>query len=259
MYLGSTKRFTSWVIAGVTASGLAMAEDNAIQAPDVMPTALVLGADDAPQGILLGGKLIEPTASDVVMPDTDTASIGEELEDGDGDGDGIIIASHAMAQHDAPPMTLVDALTRAEVFGYHEPLLNALNALPSCTDEIATYYGIPVDILASVRWQESRSRGMDVGRVCGNNRNGTCDIGAMQINTWWLDEGHLDPFGISENDLLENECTNLAVGAWVLHQNYDAYGEWDAALAAYNAGSPTSPVGRDYATSVLSRLGDRIP
>ena len=60
-----------------------------------------------------------------------------------------------------------------------------------------------------------------------------------------------------ERELLENECTNIAVGTWILYDNITRYGEWEAALAAYNAGSPDSPVGQQYANEVLSILGDQ--
>ncbi|EHA15291.1 MULTISPECIES: lytic transglycosylase domain-containing protein [Halomonadaceae] len=133
-------------------------------------------------------------------------------------------------------------------------------ALPDCAPEIADYYQVPIEIVAAVRLQESGSRGQLVGRI-GPNENGTYDLGAMQVNTWWLDQetnrSYLQQWGITERELLENECTNIAVGTWILYDNITRYGEWEAALAAYNAGSPDSPVGQQYANEVLATLGDQ--
>lgn len=133
-------------------------------------------------------------------------------------------------------------------------------ALPDCAVEIAAYYEVPIQVVAAVRQQESGSRGQAVGRI-GPNSNGTYDLGAMQINTWWLDpetnRNHLQQWGITEQELLENECTNIAVGTWILYENITRYGDWEAALAAYNAGSPESPVGQQYANQVLATLGDQ--
>lgn len=133
-------------------------------------------------------------------------------------------------------------------------------ALPDCAIEIADYYQVPIEIVAAVRQQESGSRGQAVGRV-GPHSNGTYDLGAMQINTWWLDQqtnrNYLQQWGITEQELLENECTNIAVGTWILYENITRFGDWEAALAAYNAGNPTLPVGQRYASQVLSILGDQ--
>ena len=119
-------------------------------------------------------------------------------------------------------------------------------ALPDCVPEIADYYQVPIEIVAAVRLQESGSRGQLVGRI-GPNKNGTYDLGAMQVNTWWLDQetnrNYLQQWGI--------------VGTWILYDNITRYGEWEAALAAYNAGSPNSPAGQQYANEVLATLGDQ--
>lgn len=124
-------------------------------------------------------------------------------------------------------------------------------ALPDCVPEIAAYYDVPPAIIAAVQKVESSTRGQDVGKV-GPNRNGTYDLGAMQINTWWLDK--VNQWGIDEQELLENECTNFAVGTWILHQNLVQYGDLKAALSAYNTGRPDSESGLQYANRVFRLL-----
>jgi len=129
--------------------------------------------------------------------------------------------------------------------------------LPDCGLEIAEYYDVPVELVAAVRQAESGPLGQGAGRV-GPNSNGTYDLGAMQINTWWLEESNgmsLQQWGIDEHELLENECTNIAVGTWILHKNLHRHGDLEAALSAYNTGQPDSTVGRQYAQRVLNLMG----
>ena len=120
--------------------------------------------------------------------------------------------------------------------------------LPDCVPEIAAYYQVPTEIIAAVQQVESGAKGQDAGKV-GPNKNGTYDLGAMQVNTWWLPK--LNQWGIDEQELLENECTNIAVGTWILHQNLNQYGDLTAALSAYNTGRPDSEIGLEYANRVL--------
>lgn len=117
--------------------------------------------------------------------------------------------------------------------------------LPDCVDEVAQIYQIPVALLRAVRVVEGGRR----GAVVGPNRNGTHDLGAMQINSAWLPT--LGAYGIDREDVLGNDCTNLAVGAWVLRQSVDKYGTWEDAISAYNTGRPL-PAGRRYYAKVLS-------
>ena len=101
----------------------------------------------------------------------------------------------------------------------------------ACFDEAAARYGLPVPLLKAISRVESSGRPTAVNK----NRNGTRDIGHMQINTGWLPT--LQHFGISE-DRLFDVCTNTYVGAWILAQNISKLGySWDA-IGAYNAVSP---------------------
>lgn len=127
--------------------------------------------------------------------------------------------------------------------------------LPACIYEIADYYEVPIELIAAVKFAES-SNMSEVGKI-GPNRNGTYDLGIMQINTWWLEDAgdsSLIHWGIDEQELLSNPCTNLAVGTWILHQNLSRYKDTKKALAAYNAGKPNSSEGLKYAEKILQRL-----
>lgn len=119
--------------------------------------------------------------------------------------------------------------------------------LPNCAAEIAAYYEVPIELLAAVRIAE----GGELGKTGPENRDASVDIGPMQINSWWLPR--LQAFGISREDLLHNECTNLGVGAWILSEEYRRFGDWYRAIAAYNVGADDAagPVGQRYMRRVV--------
>lgn len=117
--------------------------------------------------------------------------------------------------------------------------------LPDCAYKVSQLYQIPVSLLRAIHAVE----GGWSGAVVGPNKNGTHDLGAMQINTAWLPV--LGAFGITRADVVDDDCTNLAIGAWVLRQSVEKYGTWEDAISAYNTGRPL-PAGKRYYTKVLA-------
>ncbi len=101
----------------------------------------------------------------------------------------------------------------------------------ACWDAAANRYGINSELLYAIARTES---GLDA-KAIGTNRNGSRDLGLMQINSWWLPT--LAKFGIHEADLFD-ACTSIHVGAWILAQNVSRYGYTWEAVGAYNATSP---------------------
>jgi soluble lytic murein transglycosylase-like protein len=65
------------------------------------------------------------------------------------------------------------------------------------------------------------------------NRNGTVDVGLMQINSIWSDQ-----LG-STWESLDDPCTNVMVGAWVLSQCVQDYGYTWQAVGCYHSRTPT--------------------
>lgn len=129
-------------------------------------------------------------------------------------------------------------------------LAGALCAWPAlaadlCFEQAGTRYGVSPLVLRAIARQESRMNPKALNR----NRNGTRDIGIMQINSSWL--GFLARYQISEADLLDS-CTNIHVGAWILGSNFQRMGvSWEA-LGAYNAVSPEKRA--RYASQVINHL-----
>ena len=101
----------------------------------------------------------------------------------------------------------------------------------ACWNEAAARYQVDSSLLYAIAQTESGMNPLAVGR----NRNGSRDIGLMQINSAWLPT--LAAYGISERDLFQ-PCTSIHVGAWLLAHNFQRLGyNWDA-VGAYNAVSP---------------------
>ena len=115
------------------------------------------------------------------------------------------------------------------------PLL-ALVTIPiaskaACFEEAASRYQVPSVLLKAISRVESAGNPNALNR----NKDGSVDIGHMQINSRWLPK--LSHFGISR-DQLWDPCTNTLVGAWILAQNVQRIGySWNA-VGAYNASSP---------------------
>jgi soluble lytic murein transglycosylase-like protein len=127
----------------------------------------------------------------------------------------------------------------------------ALADLDACFAKAARRYNVAGELLYAIAAQESRLDPAAVGR----NGDGSRDIGVMQINSWWLPK--LAEYGIDERHLQE-PCTNVSVGAWILAGNIARFGyTWDA-VGAYNAGTGDTEIIRmrreAYAHKVANQL-----
>lgn len=78
------------------------------------------------------------------------------------------------------------------------------------------------------------------------NRDGSWDVGLMQINSRWLPT--LSRHGITAEQLWE-PCVSIHVGAWILAGNFRRLGfNWEA-VGAYNA--RRQDLRMSYARSVI--------
>ncbi len=78
-----------------------------------------------------------------------------------------------------------------------------------CINEAAIEFNIPAKLIIALL---SIERGK-VGKIRAN-KNGSYDMGPMQINSSWLPE--LKKHGISREDIIFNPCVNVKIGAWIL-------------------------------------------
>lgn len=110
-------------------------------------------------------------------------------------------------------------------------LAAALPAQAFCFTEAARRYDVPEKLLRAIARVES---GMRSDRK-NTNKDGSEDIGLMQINTSWLPV--LKRYGIERADLW-HPCTSVHIAAWIMAKNIQAYGYTWEAVGAYNARSP---------------------
>ena len=115
----------------------------------------------------------------------------------------------------------------------------------ACWDDAAARYQVSSTLLHAIARTESGLNPQAIGR----NRDGSRDIGLMQINSGWLPT--LARHGIREQDLFD-ACTSIHVGAWILAHNIARYGYTWEAVGAYNATSP--PLRQAYAAKVRRNL-----
>ena len=125
--------------------------------------------------------------------------------------------------------------------------LAAAAACPAlaCWEDAASRYRVNAHLLYAIARTES---GVDPAAI-GRNRNGSRDIGLMQINSTWLET--LARHGINEADLFD-PCTNIHVGAWILAHNFHRHGYTWEAVGAYNAARPA--LRRAYIAKVRRQL-----
>ncbi|EKN6178775.1 lytic transglycosylase domain-containing protein [Yersinia enterocolitica] len=84
-----------------------------------------------------------------------------------------------------------------------------------CIHQSAKRYQLPEELIIAVIRTEGGKNG-----VINYNKNGSVDLGIMQINDIHL--ARLKKYGIRYNDVLNNTCTNIEVGTWILRQQFGA-------------------------------------
>lgn len=102
----------------------------------------------------------------------------------------------------------------------------------NCWESSAEKYGIDPFLLAAIGRVESSFNPQAYNR----NKDGTEDIGIMQINTKVLRE--VSRFGITRDQLFE-PCVNIDVAAWKLASHFRDYGVTWYAVGAYHSKTPT--------------------
>ncbi|GAA4023173.1 lytic transglycosylase domain-containing protein [Actimicrobium antarcticum] len=112
-------------------------------------------------------------------------------------------------------------------------LLCLMTTLPAhaCWHEAAQRYNVNPAMLVAIARTESSLNPNAINR----NRNGSYDLGLMQINSRWFPL--LRQYGIGEQQL-RDPCTSIHVGAWILSQNMQRLGNSWEAVGAYNSSQP---------------------
>jgi soluble lytic murein transglycosylase-like protein len=123
-------------------------------------------------------------------------------------------------------------------FCFGTPVAALASTLPfdKCFTSASMHFGVEKRLLVAIAKTESS---LNPNAISPKNKNGTYDMGMMQINSWWL--GKLSEYGIAVSDLM-GACTNIHVGAWILAQNIGTHGATWKAVGAYNASTTSKQV-----------------
>ena len=97
-----------------------------------------------------------------------------------------------------------------------------------CFEEAGKAHGISPELLRSIARVES---GFNYKAV-NKNRNGSRDLGLMQINSAWI-----DTLNLKRDELITDPCYNVMTGADILRRCIDRYGYTWEAVGCYNAKS----------------------
>lgn len=124
-------------------------------------------------------------------------------------------------------------------------MLAAQASHPYCFEEAAARYGLPIETLKAVSKQES---GMRADIPPSWNTDGSYDIGIMRINSNWY---HWSPYVRDLWPQIEEPCTNVMVGAWILAGCLRQYGNTWEGIGCYNSRTPSK---RDKYARDIARI-----
>lgn len=124
--------------------------------------------------------------------------------------------------------------------------------LAACLMLASQTYSIPPAVLVGIYKAEGGKVGQEV-----KNKNGSYDLGPMQINTIWLPELS-KKWGVSESTarkwVRDDACTNVGVSAWILRGHIDETKSLSKAIAYYNSRTPKH--GNRYQNRVVNIMKD---
>jgi len=125
------------------------------------------------------------------------------------------------------------------------------SVLATCLFLAAQQYQIPPAVLIGILHTE----GGKAGQAVGPNKNGTYDLGPMQINTIWLDELSKKwnvPKATARRWVQDDACVNVGVAAWILRQKVNETGALSKGIAYYHSATPH--IGRRYWRKVMGNM-----
>lgn len=132
-----------------------------------------------------------------------------------------------------------------------KPVLKPEKLADCSWESVARKWNVNPYVLYSIAKTESNLNPNAVNKA---NKNGSEDVGMMQINSWWFPRLK-ERYGITRQDLF-NACTSLEVGAYVLSQNMERHGNSWKAIGAYNAVTPSKQI--KYAEKIYRNLPPEV-
>lgn len=122
------------------------------------------------------------------------------------------------------------------------PLFLCISSLSASNDfiEAGKHFKIDARLLWAIAYKESRFNPNAISKA---NKNGSYDIGIMQINSshlWWLKRD----FNIEKEDLL-NPSINIYIGALILKRCFNIHGYTKQGITCYNGKITNNPYGQE--------------
>ena len=100
----------------------------------------------------------------------------------------------------------------------------------ACINKAAIDYYVPAKLIIAVLKIENSRIGAE-----NKNKNGTVDLGPMQINSTWLPT--LYRYGFTKADVQYDPCKNVEVGAWILSKGIASEASLDKGIGNYHSHS----------------------
>jgi soluble lytic murein transglycosylase-like protein len=120
-------------------------------------------------------------------------------------------------------------------------------AYQQCVEEASRIYGInPLIVYAIIKTESGFNP-----HAINKNRNGTYDIGLMQVNSSWLP--FLSRYGYTVNHLFD-PCINAKVGTWILAKCINKFGYNWRAIDCYNKGEKNATGRGAYVWNVYMHM-----
>lgn len=121
-----------------------------------------------------------------------------------------------------------------------------ISASAFCFEEAGALYGIAPEIISAISQQETGGR-PDLPPSW--NTNGSYDVGLMQINSNWY---YWSPEVRALWPQIQDPCTNVMVGTWILAKCMNKYGYNWKAIGCYHSQTPEK---RDhYAKQIAEKI-----
>lgn len=119
----------------------------------------------------------------------------------------------------------------------------------ACMVRSAQAFQLPLELLRAI----ARTEGGQTGTV-SRNRNGTVDMGVMQVNSVHLSSAphNFLARGITAHQLVNDDCVNIAAGASILRYEIDRASNFWSGVARYHSKKPY--YGAIYLEKVLRNL-----
>jgi len=130
---------------------------------------------------------------------------------------------------------------------YSDPLKVQVNReyVKELAKKKAQKYGVPVNIVLAIIEKESSFN----VRAYNKNKDGTEDVGLMQIN-FQHNRRLMKEYGVNSPEELFDPDLNLELGVRILYENFKRYGSWELAVKAYNGIRADN---WDYVKSVMEK------